>query len=284
MPRALSHFLIVVAAMWSTAFPLAAAETAKDKAKDEIVRMAPFKVRESNGAFELEVKVDPKTQYVQEIRVSWLSDMAKKARLERGDILVAIDDQPVAGRPVEDIFALKEVQEPPGTTHRLAFTGSGWSGSSRRITWTCRGLRAGMELKTEAGEPLAKRLLAFLESIDKTIVPKLKSGKTRFTFVLSHFQRTELERFAAEDRAHTYIEVSPDKTAVMGEVDFTLKPALVLEVDGDLRAPSGGRTRKLRRQIGYPEDGARRSPSTPISSPPMGRIECRLPGAANPGS
>jgi hypothetical protein len=130
---------LVVSALLSSALLLSIISRAATLPSDEIVPMAPFKV--TSGGFELDVSCDGKTKVVRAAVVSWVRGGAERPRLRIGDLLVSIDDKPVKGSPLDEFLELIGQPLRVGDVQKLTFSGSGSSGSSRRITWLSRGPR-----------------------------------------------------------------------------------------------------------------------------------------------
>jgi hypothetical protein len=137
MRSLVARFTLAATAMLS----IAGQATAASAPKDAAIEMAPLKVSESFGAFELDVRLDPHTKRVSEIEVTWVSLNTEQNGLRAGFVLMSIDDKPVVGLQLDDVLGVKKRAMAPRDTQKLVFRGRGLRGEVRQITWTSRGLR-----------------------------------------------------------------------------------------------------------------------------------------------
>jgi hypothetical protein len=88
-------------------------------------------------------------------------------------------------------------------------------------------------IKASQQKPFKERLIDLLNSIDKTIVPRLAAGQTKFPrMYFSPVQFTDLQRLAAEPGADAYITLHPGPTVWSNVTslfcgDFELSPFLL---------------------------------------------------------
>jgi hypothetical protein len=84
-------------------------------------------------------------------------------------------------------------------------------------------------------KPFKVRLIAFLDSVDKRIVPALAAGQTVFPGQLGDSQFTDLKRLAGEPGAQEYVTVNLSQIGfsfgqgggTVNSVEITLNPSLL---------------------------------------------------------
>jgi hypothetical protein len=82
-------------------------------------------------------------------------------------------------------------------------------------------------------KPFKVRLVAFLDSLDKRIMPALAAGQTKFSGEFSPAQFADLQRMAAEDGAQQFVLFHPGAYQFIGvggpkfPAEFEIKPELL---------------------------------------------------------
>jgi hypothetical protein len=84
-------------------------------------------------------------------------------------------------------------------------------------------------------KPLKIRLIAFLDSLDKHIMPALAAGQTKFSGSMRSFQLEDLKKLCAEPDSSQYITLDVSRASVVmmpgetqyGFIDFILNPSLL---------------------------------------------------------